>query len=135
MQFSGGYRVISTLMQVQQSERCPVRIRNCSITSDSRSRSRYLQLELENHSRHTLSQIHLRISCYDRAGTSLGTQEQIIQARNGSIPKLGVSHYTGSSIVLPNADLSRISVRVKKVVAYRCGDHGETIDITYGDPA
>lgn len=135
MQFSGGYRVISTLAQVQQSERCPVRIRNCSVASDPRKRSRYLQLELENHSRHTLSQIHLRISCYDRAGTSLGTQEQIIQARGGSMSKFGVSHYNGSSIVLPNADLSRVNVRVKKVTAYRCGDHGETIDITYGDPA
>lgn len=123
------FKRISEKAQIQQGDSCPIKIRDCKIVRDKTYNTRYLELELENNSEKTLASLNIMIVCFDKDGDKIMEEEHNFYThRNFRRAGYRVEH-PENAMSIPE-ETTRVSVRVMKVLAYRCGDHGEIIDIT-----
>lgn len=123
------FKRISEKAQIQQVDTCPIKINDCTILRDKVNNSRYLQLELENDSGKTLASLNIFIKGFDKNGDPLIEEEHNFYTHRNYRGTNYRVEYSGDAIVIPEETV-RVSVHVVKVLAYRCGDHGEIIDIT-----
>lgn len=122
---------ISDKAAITEIPSCPIRILDCTILHDKKNNQKYLQLEIENHSDRVLASLTLMVICRNSEGSCIAQEEHnFFTHRNFSGNQYDIQHQE-SAVTLPDGTV-RVSVQVQQVLAYRCGDHGETLDITNG---